>query len=125
MDKQPYSSNLRSRMVKRILAGERERDLAKEVGIPRTTLITWRRAYDQRGPNGLRPKKRRRQTTVFTEKHREIIQKIVTKKPQDFGIKEEEWTITDIKETLYRETGDWLNGWLLFKSLKKIGFTLK
>ena len=93
--------HLRILAVERVLAGEKPSAVAKSLGVYRTSIYKWLRAYKKHGREGLQSTTAKGPTPKLTEaQKRQVRRWIIGKDPRQYGFDFGLWTRSIIQEMI-------------------------
>ncbi len=113
---------LRRLAVNRVLAGERQSDVARSLQVTRTTVVRWMMAYRAGGSDALTARKSPGRRPTLTEKQRAKLRTIIVgKNPQQLGFGMALWSVRIVSQVIEREFGAVLHDTTVFRLLRAMG----
>ena len=115
----------RARAVLRCIEGEAGTDVAKELGVDRSTVARWLAAYAARGMPALTPSKAPGPPTKLTEKQFRRLSETIEQGPENAGFSTGVWTARLVAEYIRREFEVEYNWKYIPELLHKLGFSVQ
>ena len=85
--------------------GHRQAEVARRLGISRTTAMEWHRLWKEAGMRGLRTSKRRgRRPSIDADEERQI-RAALFQTPRESGVDADEWSLSAVSQLIEKRTG--------------------
>ncbi len=115
----------RARAVLGCIDGHTGADVAKELGVDRSTVARWLAAYAARGMPALKPIKAPGPPTKLTEEEFQRLSETIEQGPEDAGFSTGVWTARLVAEYIRREFGVEYNWKYVPELLHRLGFSVQ
>lgn len=113
---------LRKRTVKRLKAGEKVRDLAKEFGVVEQTIYNWRNAYDRDPKHGLDHHPRGPASQLVAEQRQDLA-KVLEQGALAFHFPTDLWTVPRVCQVIEERYGIHFDPSNVWHILTQMGFS--
>jgi transposase len=115
----------RMRAMRLFQKGESQADVARRLGVSRTTALRWERAWDREGVQGLRAAGRAGRKPRLTGEQREQIEQALLEGPTALGYETELWTLPRIAEVIERITGVHYHPGHVWRLMGQLGWSIQ
>jgi transposase len=111
--------------VKSIMSGQSPESVARNMSINRVSIYNWLKKYRKGGRKALQARKRGGRTPLLGEKARKwVFKTVATKKPSDFNLSGQLWTIKLIAQVIRERFDIRINKTTVDRTLKELGLGL-
>lgn len=115
----------RRRAAEMFRRGEKQADVARELGVSRQSVSTWYAQWRQGGMRALKRSKRAGRPPKLTAAQKRSIERALLKGPQAHGYATDLWTLKRIGEVIEGETGVAYHQGHVWKILQSMGWSLQ
>jgi transposase len=115
---------MRRLAVSRVLAGEKQTEVARSLQVDRTTVVRWMASYRRSGADGLAMRKRTGRPPALSVKQHERLRKIIVgKNPRQLGFGAALWTVPLVRQVIEKTFGVVLHETNVVRLLHRLGLT--
>ena len=115
---------MRRLAVSRVLAGEKQTEVARSLQVDRTTVVRWMASYRRGGADALAMRKRTgRPPALSLQQQKRLYKIIVGKNPRQLGFGAALWTLPLVRQVIERTFGVALHETNVVRLLRRMGLT--
>lgn len=115
----------RMRAVRLFEQGESQAEVARRLGVSRTTAMRWAQAWEAEGGEALRAAGRAGRKPRLSDEQRDQVEQALLEGPRAFGYATELWTLPRVAELIQRITGIRYHPGHVWRLLRQLGWSLQ
>ena len=114
----------RSRAAQLFEEGHRQAEVARQLGISRSTAMEWHRLWKEAGVDGLRTAKRRGRRPSTEADEEQQIRAALLQTPRESGVDADEWSLSAVSHWIEWRTGTRYHPRHIGRLLRRLGWII-